>query len=346
VHTSAAQGFRLYVFLFLSICMVFGHAVTARAQQSSERDVPTVRADLEVNFEAQNRADENRWVFDYPIYGNIGVIYEGDDVEAAASVDLIDEVSIGETYVQGGSQNSYLKLGYYTETWRTGYAWSVVDILNRRDDRYPSNVFYRNIMRPNPVINMSIGGSQSLQQIVVSQKDEELDSVEDALLGFHSLIISRDFKTGIGIIRRIGNPPPMIFLTAKTEVGQTSAWAEISWWVLEDRPDRVNALVGGQQRFASAQLIGEFIIDNNDLILYLEQESRMGSRARFDIRSYMYLNTFSASLDIFVSTDVDQYVRVDFGTMLFFGKEGSYFSRHDPLQDNDNKIYLKLLFSF
>ena len=339
------NGFKT-CFGFILFVMVIACASTAGAQQQRKKEGPAIRADLEVNFEAQDHADENRWVFDYPIYGNIGILYEGDGVEAAASLDLIDEVYIGETYIRGGAQNSYLKLGYYTEAWRTGYSWSVVDILNRRDDRYPNNVFYRNIMRPNPVVNMSIGGEKYLQQLVVSQKDESLDSVGDALLGLHSVVIRKDFMTGIGVIRPVGHPPPMFFVTGKTESRQTSAWVEVAWWVLDDTPDRVNALIGGRQQFSSAHMIGELILEDNNFILYLEQESRVSSRTALAIRSYMYLNTFSASLDLFVSTDVDRFVRMDLGAMLFFGSEGSYFSRYDPEQDNDNKIYLKLLFSF
>jgi hypothetical protein len=138
----------------------------------------------------------------------------------------------------------------------------------------------------------------------------------------------------------------MIFITGKTEARQTSSWVEMAWWVLDDASDRVNALIGGRQQFASTHMIGELILEDNNFILYLEQESRVSSRTALDIRSYMYLNTFSASFHLFVSTDVDRYVKMDLGTMLFFGSEGSYFSRYDPEQDNDNKIYLKLLFSF
>jgi hypothetical protein len=345
VHKWRFRRFRLLASLSLLVTIPAA-GTTALSQQQREREGPYIRADLEVNFEAQQRADENRWVFDYPIYGNIGIHYEGGDVEAAASVDLIDEVSIGETYIRGGAGTSYLKLGYYTETWRTGYSWSVVDLLNKRDQRYPNNVFYRNIMRPNPIINMSIGGEQYLQQVVVSQKDENQDSVEDALIGIQSLIRRQDFLTGIGIIKRAGHPPPMIFVTGKTQGARTSAWTEIAWYILENSPDRVNALIGGSQSFSSVKMVGELVLEDNDFILYLEQETRVTTRAALDIRSYMYLNKFSASLDLYLSTDVDTFVRMDLGGMFFFGGEGSYFSRYDPLQDNDNKIYLKLVFSF
>lgn len=343
-------GKRLYWFRMLAplflIVMLLAFCSPAAAQQKRDRQGPALRADLEVNFELQHLASENRWVIGYPLYGNIGIIYEGEGVEAAASVDLIDEVSIGETYVRGGADYSYLQLGYYTETWRAGYSWSVVDVLNRHDDRYPENVFYRNIMRPNPVMTLSIGGDNYAQQIVVSQKEEQLDSVDDALIGLHSLISRKGFMSGLGFIRHAGYPPPLLFLTGKTEGRRTSGWMEVGWWIYKDGPDRVKGVIGGRQNFSSAFIIAEIIVQDSDLILFLEEEMRVGSRVSLDIKSYVYLNSFSVAIDSYVSTAVDAHVRMDLGGMYFFGQEGSYFSRYDPEQDNDNKIYLRLFFSF
>ena len=105
-------------------------------------------------------------------------------------------------------------------------------------------------------------------------------------------------------------------------------------------------MLGGSQQFSSMHMVGEFIVDDSHLLLYLEEELQVSSRTVLDIRSYMYLNRFSASLDCFMSTDVDKHVRMDLGAMFFFGKEERFFSHYDTLKDNDNKIYLKLLFSF
>lgn len=121
---------------------------------------------------------------------------------------------------------------------------------------------------------------------------------------------------------------------------------EVGWWIYKDGPDRVKGVIGGRQNFSSAFIIAEIIVQDSDLILFLEEEMRVGSRVSLDIKSYVYLNSFSAAIDSYVSTAVDAHVRMDLGGMYFFGQEGSYFSRYDPEQDNDNKIYFRLFFSF
>ena len=332
--------------LFVIAVMLALASSSAEAQQKRDRQGPKLLGDLEVNFEIQHRADEDEWVFDYPIYGNIGILYEGEGVEAKVSVDLVEEISIGETYIHGGAGYSYLQIGYYTETWRTGYSWSVVDILNRYDERYPNSVFYRNVMRPNPMITLSFGRENYAQQVVVSQREEQFQSVDDALIGLHSLISRTGLVSGLGFIRYAGHPPPLLFLTGKTEGKRTSGWVEVGWWIRKDAPDTVNSVLGGRQNFSSAFIIAEFIVDDSDLILFLEEEMGVGSRITIDLRSYMYLNEFSAGIDTFFSTAVNEYVQIDLGGMYFFGKDGSYFTRYDPEMDNDDKIYLRLLYSF
>jgi hypothetical protein len=332
--------------LFLAVMLAFTSSSSAAAQQKRDQQGPKLRVDLEVDFELQHRADEDEWAFDYPIYGNIGVLYEGAGVEAAVSVDLIEEVSIGETYILGGTGYSYLQIGYYTETWRAGYSWSVIDILNRHDERYPNNVFYRNIMRPNPLITVSFGRDNYAQQVVVSQREQQFQSVDDALIGLHSLVRGTGFVSGLGFIRYAGHRPPLLFLTGKTEGKRTSGWVEVGWWIKKGAPDTVNGVLGGRQNFSSAFIIAELIVEESDLILFLEEETGVGSRISVDLRSYIYLNEFSAAIDTFFSTAVDEHVQMDLGGMYFFGKKGSYFSRYDPEMDNDNKIYFRLLYSF
>jgi hypothetical protein len=336
---------RLYP-LFLVVMLALVSFSSAAAQQKREQQGPELRVDLEVDFELQQRADEDEWVFDYPIYGNVGVLYEGEGVEAAVSADLIGEVSIGETYILGGARYSYLQIGYYTETWRTGYSWSVVDILNRRDARYPNNIFYRNILRPNPMIALSFGGDNYAQQVVVSQREEQFQAVDDALIGLHSLISRNGFFSGLGFIRYAGRPPPLLFLTGKTEGIRTSGWVEVGWWIRKDAPDTVNGVLGGRQNFSSAFIIAEFIVEDSNLYLFMEEKMEVGSRISLDLRSYLYLNDFSAAIDAFFSTAVDDHVKMDLGGMIFFGKAGSHFSRYDPETDNDDRMYLRLLYSF
>jgi hypothetical protein len=315
------------------------------AQEDKEQDQLKVRGYLEVFFQVQDRVDENYWAFGYPLYGNLGVLYPGDDFEAAVSIDLIEGLSLGETYILGGKDYSYLKLGYYTETWRTGYAWSVIDILNRRDDRYPNNVFYRSVLRPNPMASVSFGGSGWAQQILTSQKGDS-ERVEDALLGARSLLLRDGFETGLGVIRRVGHPPPLIFLTLRNEEARTDVWAELGWWVYRDVPDTVNGVLGAKQSFASASVVAEFVVDESNLLFYGEEVTQLNRLVSFGFQSYLYFNSFSAALRSYVSTTVAELLVVELGSMLYFGKAGTYFSRYHEEEDNDNQFYLRLFFSF
>jgi hypothetical protein len=335
-------------FIISTLCTFILIAVSAplRAQDGKEKDQPHLRGDLEVLFQAQHRADEKAWAFAYPLYGRFGVLYPGEGFEAAVSVDLIEEVSLGETYIRGGEDYSYLKLGYFTETWRTGSSWSVIDVLNRRDGRYPNNVFYKNVLRPNPMILVSFGGGGWAQQIVVSQK-EESERVNDALLGARSLLF-RDggVEFGLGVAGRAGHPPPLLFLTLKNEAARTETWAEVAWWMYGGAPDTVNGVLGAKQGFASAIVRGEFIVDESTLILFLEELTELNPLVSFGFQSYLYFNNFSAALKPFVSTDLGELVVVEAGTLLFFGEEGTYFSRYSELEDNDNQFYLRLALEF
>jgi len=333
-----------YLILLISVFFL-GALISARAQQPDERDQPRLRGDLEVLLEVQHRADENYWAFEYPLYGNLGVLYEGEELEAALSVDLIEEVSIGETYIRGGRDYSYLKLGYYTETWRTGYSWSVVDILNDRDERYPNHVFYRNILRPNPMATMSFGGKGWAQQIIASQKQES-ERVEDTLLGVRSLLFRTGFESGFGVIRYAGYPPPLIFLTVKSESERTIAWGEVGWWVYMGAPDTVNGVIGVRQSFTSTFVVAEFIVQGSDLLLFLEEQSQINRYIAFDVQSYLYFNQFSTAFKAYVSTTLGERALVELGTILFFGEEGTYFSRYNIFEDNNNQIYLRLAYSY
>jgi len=331
-----------------TLCTFTLIAVSAplRAQDEKEKDQPHLRGDLEVLFQAQHRADERAWFFEYPLYGHFGVLYPGEGFEAAISVDLIEEVSLGETYIRGGEDYSYLKLGYFTETWRTGSSWSVIDILNERDERYPNNVFYRNVLRPNPMILVSFGGGGWAQQIIASRK-EESERVDDALLGVRSLLFSGGgLESGLGAAGRVGHPPPLVFLTLKNEAARTETWAEVGWWIYGDAPDTVNGVLGAKQSFASAFVIGELIVDESKLILFLEELTELNPLVSFGFQSYIYFNFFSAALKSFVSTNLGELTVVEAGTMLFFGEEGTYFSRYTELEDNDNQLYLRLALEF
>jgi hypothetical protein len=329
----------LMAMLCMSVC------VPLHAQEGSQRDLPKFRGDLAVLFEAKHKAQDDTWVFDYPIYGNVGLLYEREGVEAALSLDIINELDLGPTYILGGRDSSFLKLGFYTETWRTGYSWSVIDILNERDERYPNYIFYRNYLRPNPMLYLSVGGKDWAQQFIVSQKTPSTQ-VKDALLAARSLLTQERFETAIGIIRLAGEPPPLFLFTANTTGGRSSAWLELGWWIYQHEPDTVNGVMGGRQDFSTAHVIAELIVDYSDLLLYLEQESRITELVLFNAQGYTYLNKFSLALKSYITTSIEKHTAVELGFILFFGEKGTYFSRYTTLEENDNQIYLRLSYNF
>ena len=120
----------------------------------------------------------------------------------------------------------------------------------------------------------------------------------------------------------------------------------MGWWIYSSAPDTVNGVLGAKQSFSSAFVKGEFIVDESKLILFLEELTELNPPVSFGFQSYLYFNFFSAALKSFVSTDLGEIIVVEVGTLLFFGEEGTYFSRYTEVEDNDNQLYLRLALEF
>jgi hypothetical protein len=331
---------RLYTLLvvFLSLFAV--------AEGAERREPIRLFGDLEVGVEIEYRAPEDNYVFDFPLYGDMGLLYQGAVVESALSLELIEEVSIGESYIMGGSGFSYLKLGFLREDWGKGYSASVIDILNMRDDRYPENFFYRNEMRPNPLFLLSIGKGDMAGQIALSHKEENIESVNDALLGIQSFVMRTGVDISVGTIREIGNPPPLFFLGARGEGSSYGVWMEFGWWYYGDGPDRVDTIIGARQDLARSQVTAEFILEKARPFLFFEEKIQSDSRILFNLRGYTYLKSFSTAINGYIETSVDEKTILQLGTYLFFGGRGTYFSRFIEPGDNDNTVYIKLYYAF
>jgi hypothetical protein len=100
--------------LRLFALLVFFLSLFPVAEGAERREPMRLFGDLEVRVEFEYRAPEDDYLFDFPLYGDLGLLYQGDVVESALSVELIEEVVIGESYIMGGSGVSYLKLGFFT----------------------------------------------------------------------------------------------------------------------------------------------------------------------------------------------------------------------------------------
>jgi hypothetical protein len=188
------------------------------------------------------------------------------------------------------------------------------------------------------------GSDSSRQQLVASQR-ESVEDVDDILLGARSFVTGADFETSLGVVRHAGYGPPLYFLTAETGGGRSSAWLEVGWWLYRDAPDRVNGVMGARQDFSSAFVLAEFIVEDSDLLLFLEEEMQLNPYILFDAQVYMYLNRYSAALKAGFTTDIDARITMELGTILFFGGEDSYFSRYNPGTDNHNRVYISLSYS-
>jgi hypothetical protein len=103
--------------LRLFALLVFFLSLVPVAEGAERREPMRLFGDLEVRVEFEYRAPEDDYLFDFPLYGDLGLLYQGDVVESALSVELIEEVVIGESYIMGGSGISYLKLGFFREDW-------------------------------------------------------------------------------------------------------------------------------------------------------------------------------------------------------------------------------------
>jgi hypothetical protein len=332
--------------LRLFALLVFFLSLFPVAEGAERREPMRLFGDLEVRVEFEYRAPEDDYLFDFPLYGDLGLLYQGDVVESALSVELIEEVVIGESYIMGGSGVSYLKLGFFREDWGKAYSASIIDILNKRDDRYPGNFFYRNEMRPNPLFLLSYGKGDMAGQIALSHKEENIESINDALLGVQSFVVRTGVDISIGTIREIGNPPPLFFLGAKGEGSNYGVWMELGWWYYRDGPDRVDTIIGARQDFSRSSVLAEFILEKARPFLFLEEEIQVNPRIKFDLQGYTYLKSFSTALKGYFETSVDINTTLELGTYLFFGGRGTFFSRYIETGDNDNTVYIKLYYSF
>jgi len=328
--------------IFFPLAVFF--LLCSRGYAEQKMGAVEIYGELEASLAFEYRAQEKSSVFDVPIHGNPGIVYETANVKSVVSLDFDSDLKLGETYIRGGSSYSYFQAGYYTENWGQGYSVSVVDQLNERDTAYPMNLFYQKYKSPNPLFTVLFGDKGPITQIALSNKADSIDSIDDTVLGMRALTVGSGFTVGLGMIRCIGYPPPLFFLTAEKESENNRAWMELGWRYRKSSPDRVNFVIGSRQDFSSASLIAEFIVESSHPLLYLEERSTLSDQIDFELRGFVYLPTLSNALNGFFIIAFDKNAELEIGGFLFFGKEGSYFSRYES--GNNNSLYLKLHFEY
>ncbi|MGQ9616432.1 MAG: hypothetical protein ACUVWJ_08540 [Spirochaetota bacterium] len=328
------------LFLLLVFCPTSAKR-SALAQQVKK--VPELHGKIETTLELERRATEGLWAFDFPLYAELSLQYKSNRVLSMFSFDYYNSPSLGDTYIMGGEGNSILKLGYFRENWGEGYSTSSVDILNKWDSRYPQTIFFQRMRSPNPLFLMSKGDEKVWGEIVLSQTGD-FESINDALAGFRAVYSGNGFGLGTGMIRAMGYPPPLFFLTLRRETEVYRVWAEVSFLYLSESPDRWNAILGMRRLLKAASVLAEFSILHSSPILFLEEKVKIRKSVEFSLGIYTYLETFSSAISTSFSVTVDEKTSGEIGGYIFFGKEGSFFSRFEG--ENYNTIYMKLKYGF
>jgi len=333
----------LFVFIMFWFCNTLVAQTTVPASRKTE-PMPAITADLISSLELNYLAPENLYRFNLPLYGTAAVSFEEDSLQSVFSVEFYDKLAPGDTYIQGGTDYSYMKIGYYRENWGTGRSASVINKLNPRDTRYPANIFYNNYRSPNPFFTLSLGDGDFVSQVAVSLREDNIESVDDALLGLQFFTRKSDAEVGIGMIRYAGYPPPLFFFKAGIVEDRNSAWLEAGWHYNKDRPDRVDLVIGAMQKFERASVAGEFIFQSANPLFFLQENFILTEALSFTIGGFIYLPTFSSALNAYFTVAFADSAALDLGTFLFFGKEGSFFSRYDG-DDNYNSVYIRIHFT-
>jgi hypothetical protein len=123
-----------------------------------------------------------------------------------------------------------------------------------------------------------------------------------------------------------------------------NVWAELSFIYLRESPDRWNAILGMRRFLKSASVMAEFSIIHSSPILFLEEKVLMREAIEFTLGIYTYLETLSSAINPSFSLAIDEKTSGEIGGYIFFGKEGSFFSRFEG--ENYNSIYIKLKYGF
>jgi hypothetical protein len=330
----------LLVFVFLQIFSCLPQVLFPDV-----REQPMITGNIESSAALRYSATEDSYKTEYPLYARVGFVYETETLESFISIDYVGELSLGETYLLGGTEYSHIKIGYYDELWGTGYALSPLNEINPRDERYPGNVFYRTRYVPVPTFRMTMGKEMRYTQIAFSHTSPaEVQNVEDTEVRVRAAWQREGSAAGLGIVRRLGAPPPLFFITAKSDSEKNPVWMELVWEYRTEARDLWSFVLGTRRRFQSSEICVEYVLDRSrPSFFFFEELLQVHPVAQFDLRAFMHVPDFSSAFNVSIKLTVNPYLEFSPGVYGFFGKEGKYFS---PLQgENDNTVYLKLAYT-
>ena len=312
------------------------------AVQDSE--APELHGEFETSVDLKYKASERLYVFHFPLYWTVGIGYEDAYTEAMVSVRYVRTLDIGETYVLRKSGVLAVKLGYYVEDWGIAHSFSPISILNERDSEYPQNIFYRRFFRPNPILSLTLEGEKSYDQVLISNRDENIESIDDTLFGIRKVWGGSDFHLGLGAVRKIGFPPILYSLSAKRESEGNSAWIELGLEYEKEKRNVWNFVIGGGKELLSTAVYAEYIIDGACTFFFLKDRIFLGEKSEFEIRGFFHIPDLSFAFHLFFLMELGRSLVLEPGVFLFLGQEGDYFSNQTA--ENDNSVYVKLRYTF
>ncbi|UCB47128.1 MAG: hypothetical protein JSV25_06860 [Spirochaetota bacterium] len=335
--------------LFVSIVIILivsFPAIKLSAQQ--RRELPDIHGKLETAVGLKYITSEDLYSFSFPLYGWLQLTHETGILHAVVSLDYINEPGLGETYVKGGSDYSYLKIGNYTEDWGVGYALSSISILNSIDDRYPQNIFYQRFHRPNPMFTMTVGNEELHEQFVISARDEGIPTIYNTYLGFRMAGRWAEYDMSIGFIRRTGLPPPLFFITAKREGAASSLWTELGWEYVGNVADLGGLIFGYWQKLYQTELTFEYTIWGANSYFFVENSLLLNDFLGVGVKGFVHFSdvrdAWSSALNLFLSMGIEKGLDLEPGVYLFFGKPYTPLSPHK--RGNDNELYLRFTYQF
>ncbi|MBN2323033.1 MAG: hypothetical protein JXQ30_04805 [Spirochaetes bacterium] len=312
------------------------------------RETPKLYGALQAEAGLRYRTNEDRYLFDLPLYGSLGVEYAAGILESKISVDYADEAGLGETYIKGGTTYSYLKIGNFSDRWGNGYSISPVSILNGRDGRYPENVFHLTRYRPNPMFTMGVGSKLIHGEFAVSGREGVPASIYDAFLGTRISGMWEGYDMSLGFVRRAGIPPSLFFLTAGTKEPDYSVWSEIGWVSNAFGDDLGSLVVGYRREAAMASVTAEYALWGANSLMLIENmlhlQPGLDAGAKLFLHFSDFRDAWSAATNLYFRLGIEKEAFLEPGIILFFGKPGTYLGPYE--EDNNNGIYLRFLFSF
>lgn len=327
------------ILFLIFIVLVFGPVSALQVKDNLE-----LSGELETSMGVSYIKPKKHFSIDFPLYFQVGLFYDAAQIESAVSISFRRELDIGETYLKGGRDYSYLKIGYFIEEWGKGYSVNPLGIMNSRDERYPSNIFYRKNYRPNPALLFTFGEPDLYQQIIFSNRAENITSIRDTDIGVRGISVGEKYDFSLGFVRKIGYPPTLIFMSVEEIEEKQRVWLDFGFDYYPDRSPKWYSVLGFSREFPEADFRGEYIIDGFNTYFFIEEVMTVNEVSLFDIKTFLHIPDFSSAFNVSFVIEAGKDFIFEPGMYLFIGKKGKYFS---PLRsDNHSELYLKLRYSF